>query len=165
MARRLYRSQRERIIGGVAGGIGEYFDIDPVWVRLAFILLVFAGGSGLIAYIILWLIVPRQSSQATPRDAIRENIQDIKQDLKQAEAGLKEALGRKEEAQKQTIEERPVSEERKISAFIVGLVLIALGIVFFVSNFVSFWWFSWGKFWPALLILAGVVIMLARIKR
>lgn len=165
MARRLYRSQRERIIGGVAGGVGEYFDIDPVWVRLAFILLVFASGVGLIAYIVLWIIVPRQASQAAPREAIRENIQDLKQDLKQAEAGLKEAFGRKEEAPQPDVEARPVSRDRNIAAVLVGLVLIGLGVIFFLGNFIPFWWFSWGKFWPVLLILAGVVILVARIKR
>ena len=160
MARRLYRSQRERIIGGVAGGIGEYFDIDPVWVRLAFILLIFAGGFGFIAYIALWIIVPRQTSQSTPREAIRENIQDIKQDLKQAEAGLKEALSRKDEAPKTTVQEQQSAPgEKSPPAYWVGLILIALGAVFLISNLVAFRWF---KFWPVLVILAGVVLLLAR---
>lgn len=56
--KRLYRSRKEKVIAGVCGGLAEYFAIDPTWVRLAFILLFFLGGSALLIYIIMWLIVP-----------------------------------------------------------------------------------------------------------
>lgn len=56
--KRLYRSRRERMIAGVCGGLGEYFGIDPTWIRLLFILLFILGGSTLIVYLILWIIVP-----------------------------------------------------------------------------------------------------------
>ena len=56
---RLYRSGREKILGGVCGGIAEYLGVDPVVVRLIFIMLLFAWGFGLLLYIILWIIVPR----------------------------------------------------------------------------------------------------------
>ncbi len=55
--RRLVRSD-DRRIGGVAGGVAAYFDIDPVIVRLAFVIAVFAGGTGLIAYLIAWMVIP-----------------------------------------------------------------------------------------------------------
>lgn len=55
---RLYRSRRERMIAGVCGGLAEYFGIDPTWIRLIFILFFFLGGSALLIYIIMWLIVP-----------------------------------------------------------------------------------------------------------
>jgi phage shock protein PspC (stress-responsive transcriptional regulator) len=58
--KKLYRSRTNRILGGVCGGIGEYFDIDPTIIRLLWILFIFAGGSGIIAYIIALLIVPEQ---------------------------------------------------------------------------------------------------------
>lgn len=162
MARRLYRSQRERIIGGVAGGLGEYFGIDPVWVRLAFVLLTFASGFGLVAYLVLWVIVPRESSQAAAREAVKENIEDIKQDLKQAETGLREALGRRGEGQTPVAGKGAVAEKPGRSAYLVGLLLIILGVVLLISNLATFWWFNWGRFWPILLILAGVVVLLAR---
>jgi phage shock protein C len=56
--RRLYRSQKQRILGGVCGGIGEYFGIDPVLIRLAWILFCLAWGAGLLFYIIAWIIIP-----------------------------------------------------------------------------------------------------------
>ena len=59
MERRLYRSRKNKIIAGVAGGLGEYFDIDPVFVRVIFVVATLAGASGLLAYIILWIVVPQ----------------------------------------------------------------------------------------------------------
>lgn len=60
MARRLYRSKSERILGGVCGGLGEYLDVDPTVVRLVFILLAILGGHGVLAYLILLLIMPSE---------------------------------------------------------------------------------------------------------
>ncbi|MFH0830304.1 MAG: PspC domain-containing protein, partial [Candidatus Aenigmatarchaeota archaeon] len=57
--RRLYRSGKDKILGGVCGGIAEYLGIDPIIVRLLWVLFVLAGGSGLLAYIIAWIIIPR----------------------------------------------------------------------------------------------------------
>jgi len=60
MKKRLFRSKTSRILGGVCGGIGEYFNIDPTLVRLAWILFTLAYGAGLIAYIIAWIIIPEK---------------------------------------------------------------------------------------------------------
>lgn len=56
--KKLYRSRKERMIGGVCGGLAEYFHIDSTWVRLLFILFFIFGGVAFILYIIMWLIVP-----------------------------------------------------------------------------------------------------------
>jgi len=56
--RRLYRSDRERMLGGVCGGLAEYFQIDPSLVRLAFAFLTLAGMHGVWIYIILLIIMP-----------------------------------------------------------------------------------------------------------
>ena len=57
-AKRLYRSRKNKVIGGVCGGIGEYFNIDPVLIRLVLVLFSFMGGGGIIAYIIAWMVIP-----------------------------------------------------------------------------------------------------------
>ncbi len=57
MAKRIYRS-REKMIGGVCAGIAEYFNIDPTIVRLVWAILIFAYGTGLLAYLICWLVIP-----------------------------------------------------------------------------------------------------------
>lgn len=61
MNRRLYRSETDRQIAGVCGGIADYFNIDPTIVRLIFLVLFFAGGPGLILYVALWIVMPEES--------------------------------------------------------------------------------------------------------
>ena len=58
--KRLYRSQKESMIGGVCGGIAEYLDADPTVVRLILVLLTVVTGfaAGIVGYLIAWLIVP-----------------------------------------------------------------------------------------------------------
>lgn len=60
--KRLYRSENNRVLGGVCGGIGEYFSLDPVIIRLAFVIFTLMGGSGILLYIILWIVVPPKSA-------------------------------------------------------------------------------------------------------
>ena len=60
MGKKLYKSATNRKIAGVCGGIGEYFDVDPTIVRLIWIILVLAAGTGLLAYIIAAIIMPDQ---------------------------------------------------------------------------------------------------------
>ena len=60
MEKRLYKSNSNKVIDGVCGGIGEYFNIDPTLVRLAWVVFCALGGSGLPAYIIMALLIPRQ---------------------------------------------------------------------------------------------------------
>ena len=60
MARKLYRSTKDHMIAGVCGGIAEYFDIDPVIVRIVAVILLLPGGfPGFVPYVILWIIVPK----------------------------------------------------------------------------------------------------------
>lgn len=58
--KKLYRSKNNKIIAGVCGGIGEYFNIDPTLIRLLLVVLTVLGGSGLLAYIICWVIIPQE---------------------------------------------------------------------------------------------------------
>lgn len=58
MADRLYRSRDDKIVAGVCGGIAEYFKIDPVLVRVLWLVFTLMGGAGVLLYIILWAVVP-----------------------------------------------------------------------------------------------------------
>jgi len=60
--RRLYRSQKDRIIGGVCGGLSDYFGWDPTLVRVVFAVLLLAGGNGLLLYLLLWILTPLEPS-------------------------------------------------------------------------------------------------------
>jgi len=62
MEQRLYRSTSEKIVGGVCGGLGEYFGVDPVLARLVFVVLAFGKGIGLVTYIVAWIIIPSRPS-------------------------------------------------------------------------------------------------------
>jgi phage shock protein C len=58
--KRLYRARKERMIGGVCGGLGAYFGIDPTLIRLLFIIGLLMGGPGVLAYLILLIVVPEE---------------------------------------------------------------------------------------------------------
>ncbi|MFH1373962.1 MAG: PspC domain-containing protein [bacterium] len=72
MHKRLYRSTTSKIIGGVCGGLGEYFDVDPVLVRVITVLLFLATGFGILAYIIAWIIIPMRPPEVAPVPIDRE---------------------------------------------------------------------------------------------
>lgn len=77
--KRLQRSQNEKILFGVCGGIAEYFNVDVTWVRLGFIAATFLGGPGIVAYLVGALVIPRKrraltgatSMTALPSTALR----------------------------------------------------------------------------------------------
>jgi phage shock protein C len=56
----LRRSRDERVIGGVCGGLGRYLGIDPVLLRIAFVILAIAGGGGILLYVVSWILIPEQ---------------------------------------------------------------------------------------------------------
>ena len=69
MTKRLYRNHTGAMLGGVCSGLGTYLNIDPVWVRLFFVLLVVTSGVGLLLYLILWIVVPRED-KVTEKDGV-----------------------------------------------------------------------------------------------
>lgn len=56
--KKLYRSRKNSIIAGICGGMGDYFAIDPTWIRLIFIIFFFVGGSAFLVYLLLWFLMP-----------------------------------------------------------------------------------------------------------
>ena len=58
--KRLYRSVNNRVIAGVCGGLGNYLNVDPVLLRVLWAVFFLAGGAGLLAYIIAWIIIPEE---------------------------------------------------------------------------------------------------------
>ena len=93
--RRLYRSESDRFVAGVAGGLGEFLGIDPTIVRLLFVLLAFFGGSGIIAYVVMWLLVPTASQvNAPPRQIPRQAVEEAREGAQRGVAGAKAAYQR-----------------------------------------------------------------------
>ena len=58
--KRLKRSNTNKVVAGVCGGVGEYFNIDPVIIRIIMLLLVLGAGTGVVAYLIAWLVIPEE---------------------------------------------------------------------------------------------------------
>ncbi|MFW6220432.1 MAG: PspC domain-containing protein, partial [Nanoarchaeota archaeon] len=74
--KRLYRSRKDSIIGGVCGGLANYFKIDPVIVRLIFVILFFIKGSGLLFYIIAWIIIPLEPKNVENKKIKTKKIEE-----------------------------------------------------------------------------------------
>ncbi|MDZ7671338.1 MAG: PspC domain-containing protein [Halanaerobiales bacterium] len=86
MEKKLYRSRENRVIGGVCGGIGEYFGIDPVIARIILLLLFFVGGIGFITYIIALIIIPERPFE-------KENIEVDETEIKEQKEKRMKILG------------------------------------------------------------------------
>lgn len=139
MEKRLYRSKSNEVIGGVCGGLGDYFNIDPVIIRILAVLLAFANGFGILAYIVAWIIIPRKPLE-----------------VEEAELRAAEALAAK-------IGPGAPPRYNGWTKYLPGLALITLGLLMLVREF--FYWFTWGDIFPALLILIGVIFLIASQKR
>ena len=142
--KRLYRSRKNRMIGGVCGGIAEYFAIDPVIVRLIAVALFFVGGSAVLAYIIALIVIPYEpfetaaaaSKEAAPAAAAAS-----------APAGAPQSAG------------------DSVPLFL-GILLIVMGGVFLLHNLPVFDpFYGWARhyvrhfFWPSLLIVVGIFVI------
>lgn len=86
--RKLFRDPDDYLLGGVCAGIANYFDVEPVWIRLAFAIAIVFGGTGFIVYIILWLIVPKATTRAD-RMAMKGERLDLKGFVKNFEEEVK----------------------------------------------------------------------------
>jgi phage shock protein PspC (stress-responsive transcriptional regulator) len=96
MSMRITKSKTDRVIDGVCGGLAEYFGIDSLLVRLAFVALMFINGLGVILYIVLVIIMPKAEKQdLSPKETIQENVQEISERVKEAGEELGEAFSKK----------------------------------------------------------------------
>ena len=71
-SRKLYRSRSDRMIGGVAGGLADYLNMDPTVVRLLFVLFALAGGPGLLVYIVMLIVVPEEPLTGAASESVVE---------------------------------------------------------------------------------------------
>jgi phage shock protein PspC (stress-responsive transcriptional regulator) len=93
MAKRLYRSEKDKIIGGVCAGIAEYLNIDPVIVRVLFVLALISEGFGFMLYVILWIVIPSENSvNKEPNKVIEENSKEIRDNVVKATKGIRKEV-------------------------------------------------------------------------
>jgi phage shock protein C len=153
--RKLYRSSSDRIISGVCGGLAEHFEIDPTLVRVIFIVLALMSGVGVIIYLALALLVASEGKEEkSPKDTIKEGAEEIGQKAK--EVATEVGAGVKKVA----------SRAKAPGTFLLGLVLVLIGIWFLLQN-LGFQWPAWMDFhviWPVLLILLGLFLFVKKAK-
>ncbi|MCI0394493.1 MAG: PspC domain-containing protein [Chloroflexi bacterium] len=142
MQPRLVRSETDRMFAGVCGGLAAYLGIDSVLVRLAFIVLTFASGIGLILYLALMVLMPGEGGLDKPTgEVIEDNLGKLGNDIS---AGVQK-----------------VGQHPQGPTIAAGL-LIALGLYFLMQNLGWFAWFDPGLCLPLILIGLGAYLLYRR---
>ena len=150
MARRLTRDPGRAVLGGVAAGFADHFDLDPVLVRLGFVLLAIANGFGLIAYLVCWVIMPqreREGGEAVPPEpnAGERIVDGVRRAGEKVVDGLRGSNG----------------DERR-GGLVAGAILIVIGLVFLVDRLPWLHWPHWARFtglWPLILVGIGIALI------
>jgi phage shock protein PspC (stress-responsive transcriptional regulator) len=154
-AKRLRRSLKDSVIGGVSGGLGEYFGADPVIFRILFVVLTFTGGGGVLIYLLMWIFIPKAEVDFRGQ---QYHQSDFNKSQEQESSNFEDT-----EHQAPINEEEPqdldpqIIERRKNGNLIGGTLLIMIGAFFLADDF--FPWLSWHYLWPAALIIAGLAII------
>ena len=157
MEKRLYRSKSDRMIWGVCGGLAKYFDMDPTIIRVIAVLTIFISGAGILAYIILAIVVPLETSKsAEPKDTIKENVEEMKKTASELGQEIQSTFAKDES---DTEEETKKVRYRRRNLF--GIVLIILGIIFLLGSLNLLWWFRWSYLWPLAIVAIGLLIIIS----
>lgn len=137
----LYRTGKNRIVGGVCGGTAEYFNIDPAIVRLIWLLSVFAAGAGLWAYLVAWAIVPENPKERRKFLNMETKIKMKKDNTHHIAEGL----------------------HLHGKSAIFGLSLMIVGVIFLANNF--FPQLRLDKYWPIIPIVVGLALIFSSYKK
>jgi phage shock protein C len=156
---RLYRSDVDRVIGGVCGGLAAYLHIDSLVVRIAFVLLAMVNAVGLAVYLLLWVLVPARKAETDATQDIwqerdgtsGQRVPTGSTDIQQAPVGGKAPAGSSQ-------------SQRQQHLLIAGAALVGIGLLVLLDNLGILWWFSLNKLWPLLLIALGSVILMNNLK-
>lgn len=148
---KLYRSETDRVLGGVSGGLADFFDVDSTLVRIIFVLLTVFGGSGLIIYLLLWVIIPSESSveSALTKDFFHNNINEIKDKTKSFANDVRVTA----------------QANNGNSRNLFGMILLGVGVIFLLQNLGILTSYHFGRMWPILLILLGFALLMKRQKK
>lgn len=173
----------DRILGGVCSGLAEGFHVEVLWMRLAFVVLAFINGVGLLLYVVLWVLIPERAGYRSPGQNVFEAMGA---DVRRAWADLKTQFGARPTAppptagapsaavappptSTQTVEPQaatpsPSTVPQPVTynpTFIFGAILIVLGVAFLAANS----GITWDVILPAVLIALGVVLLVRNLER
>ena len=141
----LHRTRSGAVLLGVCAGLGRYFDVDPVLIRVAFLLLTLASGLGVVIYLMLALVMPAEASVGeSTAEVVRENLREM--------GGVARAAGREVAA---ALRQASVAGRRR-KALGVGLALV--GVVLLLANAGVLAWLQWRLLWPLILVLVGIAL-------
>jgi phage shock protein C len=181
--RRLTRSSRERLWAGVAGGIAEYFELDPALVRLLWVAACFVtGGLAIPVYILAWIILPRDdrppvNSSHGWRDWSQEfhsETQRLAEEARRIAQDVRHPQESAEPVPPPTATAAPAEDAWWRSEGYVeprhrghhprhprstGIVLVALGVLLLAANAGIFSWIEWRTMWPLIFIGLGVLLL------
>ena len=141
--KRLYRDTDEGMLAGVSAGMAHYFNIDPVIIRVLWIVLVIAGGSGILIYIIAWIAIPEakttaQKLQMRGQSANLDNIKAFADSVKEeAKTGFKRASQSVKDSMKKS--NNVIVDILKVFGKIIGLGMFVGGIIGLVALVMLFW--------------------------
>ncbi|MDP2859096.1 MAG: PspC domain-containing protein [Bacillota bacterium] len=153
--KRLYKSRKERVIWGVAGGMAEYFEVDPTLVRLAWVLVAFSG-VGVLAYIVASLVIPEAPYTTAPGPhTAREGGEAPAEGQGTAPAAPTEGAVLEWPKDEHRDEPRPKSMASDSRTF--GLILVLLGAVLMVRRVIP--GVVLNNLWPVALILLGAYLV------
>ncbi|MFC2129314.1 PspC domain-containing protein [Bacteroidota bacterium] len=146
--KRLYRDPDNSVISGVSGGLGAYFNIDPVIFRLLFVFFLFAGGASFLLYIILWIVLPKAETAAQKLEMRGEpvNVSNIERKVK------KEYEAAKENVKAAANSEAVKKTKKEASNFFSGLGQVLLVFIKVILIIIG-----------TSLVLAGIAIIIALI--
>lgn len=159
MNRRLYRCRHDRRLAGVAGGIAEYFDADPTLVRILWILSIFLGGTGLLLYLAMAIIVPLESETGfAPGGA------PIGSDAGEGGSAAVDPATGSAWAQPAPAGHLHRTRGRGNGMTIAGIVLILFGSLALADTFLPDW-LDHGRFlWPAFVVGLGVLLVASAVR-
>ncbi len=143
MTKKLHRSRQNKLLAGVAGGIAEYFDIDPVIVRALFVVTTIGWGISLLLYILLWIIVPLDNLII-----VQESTINFTED-NSTNVNYYEELSDKNEVSK-----------RKT---VFGITLILIGLLMLLENLLPNLYFT--DWWPVVLVAVGIYFLSGTINK
>lgn len=138
--KKLFRDTDNRILGGVLAGLAHYFKIDTIWVRLIFLFLVFFYGTGILLYLVLWIIIPSAKTASEKLDMMGEpvNIETIERKIREGVDYTTSKINSIDYEKFRNQTQRATSQGTKIIRYILGIGFIVVAIIgMMVSFFVN----------------------------
>lgn len=136
MSQKIHRSRFDRVLAGVAGGVAKHFNLDPILIRVIFLVMALVGGGGLVAYIILWVLLPEEPLNTSFSEGDTTDMNE---------------------------NNSTPSVSSQSGSIIAGAILILLGSLFLADELLPD--FDFSKYWPLLLIGVGAALLFTATKK